>query len=393
MSKSKRVLMLLGNNTYPQDSRVRHEAKSLTNAGYKVKIICPKKKGQTWRAEEEQVQIYRYPPPPEAQGVAGYIVEYGYSLLVTFLLSLYVFVGKGFDVIHAHNPPDLFVLISGFYKLFGKKYIFDQHDISPELYCARFNGQINRTVYRALLFFEKLSYRLADQVIATNGSYKKIQMQRGKVPEKRITIVRNGPDLEEIKHISNCPVKSSGPYTILYLGDMGFHDGIEHLLQSLKHLINEIGRTDFKCILVGSGDARDSLKTLSVSLQISKYLTFTGWVPHKKVSKYLQTADLCVSPEPSNNYNSRSTVIKILEYMAGAKPVVAFDLPEHRITAGDAALYAVSNDELDFARNIAALMDDKELRTRLGRIGRERIETRLAWKYQQEYLFKVYMNL
>jgi len=393
MSRAKRILMLLGNNTYPQDSRVRHEARSLTDAGFKVRIICPKKKGQAWRTQEEQVHIFRYPAPPDAKGFAGYIWEYGYSLLATLFLSLYVFAGKGFDIIHAHNPPDLFALIGGLYKLLGKKFVFDQHDISPELYCARFDRNIKKTVYKVLIFFEKLSYRLADQVIATNGSYKIIQMQRGKVPENRITIVRNGPDLEEMKITSNPLIKNNGYTTILYVGDMGFHDGIEHLLQAVQHLKNDMGRTDFECILVGAGDAWDSLKTLAESLQITKHLTFTGWVPHDEVSQYLQAADICVSPEPANSYNSRSTVIKIMEYMAWAKPVVAFDLPEHRITAGDASLYATPNDELDFARHIAALMDSRELCEQLGTIGRERIKTRLAWKYQQKYLLKVYMNL
>ncbi len=393
MSKSKRILMLLGNNTYPQDCRVRHEAKSLTDAGYQVHVICPKKNGQALREQVAQVKVYRYPAPPEANGFTDYIVEYGYSLIAAFLLSLVVFIREGFDVIHAHNPPDLFVLIAGFYKLLGKKFIFDQHDLSPELYFARFKGGGNRLTYKALLFFEWLSYRVADHVIATNGSYKNIQMQRGKLSEERITIVRNGPDLQEMTFIADHLVTCNSCTTILYVGDMGFHDGVEHLLHSVQHLKNDIGRTDFKCILVGSGDAWKNLKALSKSLQITEYLAFTGWIHHDEVSKYLQAADICVAPEPANNYNSRSTVIKIMEYMASEKPTVAFDLPEHRITAGDAAIYANPNDELDFARQIAVLMDNQALRERLGHIGRERIETKLAWKYQQEYLLKAYMNL
>ncbi|MFC2169337.1 glycosyltransferase family 4 protein [Acidobacteriota bacterium] len=393
MSKSKRILMFLENNTYPQDSRVRHEAKSLTDAGYQVTIICPKKHGQAWRAQVKQVNVYRYSAPLDAQGFVGYLVEYGYSLMAAFLLSLLVFVREGFDIIHTHNPPDLFVLIAGFYKLLGKKFIFDQHDLSPELYFARFKVGGNRLTYQALLFFEWLSYRVADHVIATNGSYKNIQMQRGKIPEERITIVRNGPDLQEMSFTADHQVAHKGSTAILYVGDMGFHDGIEYLLQSIQHLKNEFGRTDFKCTLVGTGDAEESLKALSESLQITEFLSFTGWINHNEVSKYLQAADICVAPEPANNYNSRSTAIKIMEYMAGEKPIVAYDLPEHRVTAGDAAIYAKPNDELDFARHIASLMDNRDLRERLGHIGKERIESKLAWKHQQKYLLNAYMNL
>jgi glycosyltransferase involved in cell wall biosynthesis len=385
--------MFLENNTYPQDNRVRHEAKSLIEAGYQVTVICPKKKGQALREQVAQVNVYRYPAPPKAKGFAGYFVEYGYSLIATFLLSLVVFFREGYDVIHAHNPPDLFGLIGGFYKLLRKKFLFDQHDLSPELYFARFKGRGNRLTYKALLFFEWMSFRMADHVIATNESYKNIQMQRGKLPEERITIVRNGPDLNEMSFAAEYQAVCNDSITILYVGDMGFHDGVEYLLQSIQHLKNEICRTDFKCMLIGTGDAWVSLKALSESLQITEFLSFTGWINHDEIPKYLQAADICVAPEPANNYNSRSTAIKIMEYMAAEKPIVAFDLPEHRVTAGDAAIYAKPNDELDFARHISVLMDDQELRERLGRAGKERIESKLAWKHQQKYLIKAYMKL
>ncbi len=393
MSKPKRILMLLENSTFPQDTRVRHETNSLTEAGYNVTVICPKKNGQAWRAQVGHVNVYRYPAPPEADGFIGYIAEYGYSIIAAFILSLVVLIDKGFDIIHAHNPPDLYVLIAGFYKLFGKKFVFDQHDLSPEMYFARFHGKGNIIVYKALLFFERLSYRLADHVIATNGSYKAIQMQRGKIQEESITIVRNGPDLEEMSFMAAHKASSKAKTSILYVGDMGFHDGVDYLLRSIHCLIHDLGKNIFHCTLVGDGDAYKSLIAHAEELQINAYLTFTGWVDHSDVVSFLNGADICVAPEPSNSYNDRSTMIKIMEYMAGEKPIVAFDLPEHRVTADNAAIYAKPNDELDFANHIVLLMDNPEQCKKIGKAGRKRIENKLAWKFQQEYLLKAYRNL
>lgn len=390
---AKRILMLLENCSYPQDIRVRHEAETLKEAGYQVTVICPKKGAQKWRTVITGVNVFRYPAPPAADGFLGYIIEYGYSLCAAFFLSLIVFLRTGFDIIHAHNPPDLFALIAAFYKLLGKKFIYDQHDLSPEMYFARFPDGGNQIVYRALLFFEWLSYRLADHVIATNESYKTIQMQRGKVSEKRITIVRNGPDLDKLPRTNGVKNNKKSKSTICYVGDMGFHDGVDYLLRSIRHLIHDLERTDFQCVLVGKGDAYDSLRALAKTLSITERVTFTGWVEHHEVAQYLKCAEICVAPEPSNNYNDRSTMIKMMEYMTFARPIVAFDLPEHRVTAGDAAVYAKPNDELDFTRKIAALMDEPEQGYKMGLIGRGRIESKLCWPHQANHLLKVYTKL
>jgi glycosyltransferase involved in cell wall biosynthesis len=285
-------------------------------------------------------------------------------------------------------------LIAAFYKLLGKRFVYDHHDLAPEAYYFRFGGNGNRLVYHALVFFERLSCRLADHVIATNQSYRAIEMERGRVPEQRSTVVRNGPDLNLLQAVEPNPdLRRAGKTTIGYVGRMGFQDGVDYLLRALHHLVYDLGRTDFFCFVAGTGVAVPSLKALTGRLSLSDYVLFTGWVEHKDVARYLSAADIGVAPEPSNAYNDRSTMIKMTEYMALGKPIVAFDLPEHRVTAQDAALYACPNDELDFARQIVALMDDPERRKKMGQRGRERIETKLAWPHQAKHLLEVYKAL
>jgi glycosyltransferase involved in cell wall biosynthesis len=389
-----RVLMLLENNPYPRDGRVRQEATSLAAAGLKVTVISPKGSGQTWHEVCDGVRVYRYPAPPEADGFLSYMWEYGYSMAAAFLLSLFVFLRHGFDVVHTHNPPDTFVLIAAFFKLFGKRYVYDHHDLAPEMYYARFGGNGNPLVQRVLVWFEKLSCRLADRVIATNQSYRAVEMRRGKVPAERITIVRNGPDLDRLRLVdTDLDLCHNEKTTLCYVGDMGFHDGLDHLVRSLQRLAYDLRRTDFFCVLVGGGDAWSSVRSLSEQLGLTDYCLFTGQVAHHEVSRYLSAAEICVAPEPSNAYNDRSTMIKMMEYMALSKPIVAFDLPEHRFTAQEAAVYARPNDELDFARKIAGLMDAPQQRRRMAQIGRARIESELAWSYQSRYLLQVYETL
>ncbi len=385
--------MLLENCTYPQDIRVRNESTTLTKSGYRVIVVCPMKKGQKWQETINEVQVYRYPAPPSADGFLGYIVEYGYSLIAAFLFSLLVLLRHGFDIIHAHNPPDLFVLVAACYKILGKKFVFDQHDLSPEMYYARFGGQGSTLVYKSLLMFERLSCRIADHVITTNQSYKKLDIQRNKLPESSVTVVRNGPILEELPTLNVASKEKNGKAALCYVGDMGFHDGVDYLLRSLHCVLNKYKRDDFFCTLVGDGDAFESLQTLAEELQITDHLTFTGWIEHSEVPQYLNKADICVAPEPSNSYNDRSTMIKLLEYMAFSKPIIAFDLPEHRVSAGDAAVYAEPNNESEFAAQIVRLMDEPEKQKQLGKIGRERIEANLAWCHQEDYLINVYKQL
>jgi glycosyltransferase involved in cell wall biosynthesis len=337
------------------------------------------------------VHLYRYAQPQAANGFLGYLWEYGYAMAATFVLSLLVFFREGFDVVHAHNPPDTFVFIAAFYKLFGKRFVFDHHDLSPEMYQARFPRGGSWLVYNVLVLLEKLTCRLADRVIATNESYKKIEMARDHVPETRITIVRNGIELHALHLVEpDRTLQRKGKTIIGYVGVMGFQDGVDCLMRALGHLVRDLGRSDFCCILVGDGDAFLYLKSLVEQLGISEQVSFTGLVDQSEITRYLGRADLCVAPEPSAPYNDLSTAVKLMEYMALAKPIVAFDLREHRFTAQGAAAYVKSNDELEFARTIAELMDDPTRRKAMGLLGRERMKTELAWEYSIPKLLEVY---
>jgi glycosyltransferase involved in cell wall biosynthesis len=393
-SAGSHVLMLLENDHYPQDSRVRNEASTLVSAGYQVSVICPKSSGQRWRESVNGVRVYRYPAPPAGSGFLTYLWEYGYCLVMSFVLSIVVALRRKIDIIHTHNPPDIFVLIAMFYKVLGARVVFDHHDLAPEMYYARFGNKGHRLVYRALVFFERLSCRVADHVIATNQSYKAVQMERHGVPEERITIVRNGPDLDRLQRVDPDPDLSQNAVTIIgYVGTMGFQDGIDYFLRAVRHLVYDLRRTDVFCVLVGKGDAWQSLRAYATELEIDKYVWFTGRISDEDLLRYLSAADICVDPDPSNPFNDRSTMIKMMEYMALGKPIVAFDLPEHRVTAQDAAVYARPNDELDFATKIAWLMDHPEERRERGSKGRKRVETTLAWPHQVNDLLEVYRSL
>lgn len=390
-STRNRVLMLLENHTYPQDGRVRREAVSLQRAGYRVTVIAPAGDGQPRSEVVDGVRVYRYPAPRERDGFVGYAIEYGYSMLMSALLTFFVFVRHGFDAIHAHNPPDTFVFIAAPYKLLGKRFVFDHHDLSPEMYDARFGDDANPKVHRVLRRLERWTFRLADHVISTNESYRDIAMGRGNVPPHRVTIVRNGPELDRVRLMEPDPqLRSRAKHIFGYVGVMGPQDGVDYLIRALHHLVADLDRGDFLCFIVGGGSAVPELQALVTELGLEDHVWFTGRTSDEDLMRYLSTADICVDPDPFNPFADRSTMIKMTEYMAMARPIVAFDLTEHRRTAAEAALYATPNDELDFARCLAELMDDPERRAAMGDVGRRRVEERLAWPHQEQRLLAAY---
>jgi glycosyltransferase involved in cell wall biosynthesis len=393
-AKRKRVLMLLQNAPYPFDSRVRREATTLTSNGIEVTLICPGIKKQRLYEIHDGVRIYRFQRPPEASGLLGYLFEYGYSIIVIFSISLFVLLRHGFDAVHAHCPPDAFVFIAAFYKILGKRFTYDHHDLSPELYNTKSGGKGNRLIYQILVLLERLSCRLADRVIATNESYKNVEMQRGGIPEERITIVRNGPDMKRMQRVESDPELRAKAKTLLgYVGVLGEQDGLDYLLRAVNHLVYEMDVKDLFCVIIGKGAMLPYLKKLALELRVDDYVWFTEYVPDEDMIRFLSTVDICVDPDPSNPFNDRCTMIKILEYMALGKPIVAFDLPEHRISAQEAAYYAKPNDETDFARQIMALTDDPKQREKMGQIGKSRIAEGLSWAHQSASLIEAYEKL
>ncbi|HEX5393787.1 MAG TPA: glycosyltransferase family 4 protein [Rhodocyclaceae bacterium] len=384
------MLILVENLPSPFDRRVWQEATTLRDAGYVVSIICPTGKGYESRHEViDDIEIHRYKLPVEASGARGYVVEYTVAMTHTFGLCWRVFFGKGFDVIHACNPPDLFFLIGGFFKLLGKKFVFDHHDLSPELYEAKFERR--DFFYRLLLKLERWTFRTADISIATNESYRRTAIERGGMAPDKVFVVRSGPSLERLKILPPDPrLKKGRRYLVGYVGVMGRQEGIDYLLRAAYRLIRVRGRRDIQFGLVGGGTSLEDMIAMAQVLGIEEYITFTGRVSDAEMLAMLNTADVCVNPDVANEMNDKSTMNKIMEYMALGKPIVQFDLTEGRYSAQGASLYAKPNDPEDLATKIEMLLDSAEVRTAMGELGRKRVMQELEWKYEAPKLLAAY---
>jgi glycosyltransferase involved in cell wall biosynthesis len=390
-SPKRRVLIIVQNLPVPFDRRVWQESRELARHGYTVSVICPKGRGCEASYEEiEGVHVHRHRPPMEARGWKAYALEYSWSLLCQMLLAWRIFFIRGFDVIQACNPPDnIFLIALPFKLLFGTRFIFDHHDLCPELYEAKFGRR--GLGHRLLLLFERLTFLTADVSIATNGSYRQIAITRGGMPPERVFTVRSGPNLDRLRILPPAErLKQGRQFLIGYVGVMGRQEGLDLLLAAMRHIVYDLGREDIHCTLVGSGPELAALRQLAVDHRLADYVTFTGRVSDDELLAVLNTADVCVNPDTVNAMNDKSTMNKIMEYMALGKPIVQFELTEGRVSAGDASLYARANDPIDFAAKILELLADPERRAEMGRIGRARIENELAWHYGVPSLLAAY---
>ncbi|MET9063516.1 glycosyltransferase family 4 protein [Streptosporangium sandarakinum] len=385
----RKALILVENLSVPFDRRVWQESTALRDAGWEVHVICPRgaKRDTEPYAEVEGVRIHRYPLRAATGGPLGYLREYGTALWHTFRLARRV---GPVDVVHACNPPDLLFLVALAMRRRGARFVFDQHDLVPELYLSRF-GRGEDLLYRAVRLLERLTYRAADVVIATNESYRDVAVGRGGKRPERVFVVRSAPVVERFHQV---PVEEGlrrgRPHLLCYLGVMGPQDGVDYALRSLARLRDELGRTDWHAVFVGSGDTFDDMVALSRELGLADQVEFTGRIPDDDLLRYLSAADVCLAPDPLNPLNDVSTMNKIMEYMAMARPVVSFDLREARVSAGEAALYAPANDESAFAKLVARLLDDPGERRRMGEIGRARVSGPLSWEHSRTALLAAY---
>ncbi|MFL6713840.1 MAG: glycosyltransferase family 4 protein [Sulfurifustis sp.] len=389
----RRILVIVENLPVPFDRRVWQEATALRDAGYEVSVICPLGKGYAKRVEViEGVHIYRHPLPVEASGALGYVAEYGIAFFWQSVLAWRIFLTRGFDAIHACNPPDTIFLVGLMFKLFGRRFIFDHHDINPELYVAKFGRR--DIFYKLLMLLERLTFHVASVSIATNESYRRIAIERGRMPPERVFVVRSGPDLRRLqRRPPDERLKNGRRYLVGYVGVMGRQEGIDLLLRAIYHVVRVRRRTDVQFGLVGGGTELEAMRAYARGLAIDAYVTFTGRVPDEDMLQMLNTADVCVNPDVANEMNDKSTMNKIMEYMALGKPIVQFDLTEGRFSAQGASLYAARNDEVDLAEKILELLDDPERRARMGAYGRRRVETALAWEYEIPKLLQAYDRL
>ncbi|WP_225100597.1 glycosyltransferase family 4 protein [Streptomyces sp. CoH27] len=386
---NRRALILVENLSVPFDRRVWQECTTLRDAGWTVHVICPQgtKRDTEPEAEINGVRIHRYPLRAATGGPAGYVREYGSALWHTARLARKV---GPVDVVHACNPPDLLFLPALWLKRRGARFVFDQHDLVPELYLSRFDRGED-LLYRAVCAMEKRTYRAADVVLATNESYRDVALRRGGRRPEDVFVVRSAPQTDRFQPVPPEPeLKRGKPHLLCYLGVMGPQDGVDYALRALAKLRDEHGRTDWHAVFVGSGDAFDAMVEMSRRLRLGEQVQFTGRIPDADLVRYLSTADVCLSPDPRNPLNDVSTMNKVLEYMAMGRPIVSFDLKEARVSAGDAAVYAPANDEARFAELIALLLDDPEKRARMGKIGQERISGPLSWQNSQASLLAAY---
>ncbi len=387
-----RVLIIVQNLPVPFDRRVWLEATSLTRAGYAVSVICPKAKGYTAGFETlEGVDIYRYGLPIDAQGAAGFVVEFAWCFLCSFVQSVRVaLAGRGFDVIHACNPPETYWLLAWFWRLFGKRFLFDHHDLSPEMYAAKF-GRDFGLMYRGLLFLERLTFKSADVVITTNESHKRIAQARGGLAAKDVFVVRSGPDLARFRAFDPDPAWKRGKsFLLVYLGEMCKQDGVDHLVRAVRILRRDRKRTDLHAVFVGGGPEQPAIRAYADEQGVGDLCTFTGRVSDDELCRILSSADVAVDPDPKTPWSDQSTMNKIMEYMFFGLPIVCYDLTEHKVSAGAAALYAAANSEAALAEGINALLDDPARRLRMSRYGAERVRDKLAWQHSVPPLLAAY---
>ena len=388
----RRILIVVENLPVPFDRRVWQEATALSAAGATVSVICPKG-GRAEAGYEllDGIAIYRH-PLPQAGGALGYFMEYTLALAWQFALAWRVFLTRGFDALHACNPPDTIFLIGRLFKLFGRRFVFDHHDLSPELYEAKFGRR--DLLWRLLSWLERATYRTADIAIATNDSYRAIAMTRGGMAAERVFVVRSGPNLARLKPVPPVPSWKRGRrFLIGYVGVIGRQEGVEYLLRAMRHIVHTAGRQDVQVALAGDGPDLPRLRALAREWGLADYVTFAGRIPDAALLGLLSTAEVCVNPDEHNPMNDLSTMNKVLEYMALSKPIVQFDLKEGRRSAGEASLYARANDALDLAGKLLELLANPEMRAHMGRIGRARIETELAWSHQVPKLIEAYRYL
>ncbi|MEM6847382.1 MAG: glycosyltransferase family 4 protein [Pseudomonadota bacterium] len=386
----RRVLILVENLAVPFDRRVWHECLTLKGAGAEVSVICPIGQGYDARYENiNGVHIYRHTLPADGEGALGYLREYSVALWQEMRISLRIKRQHGFDTIQACNPPDLLFLVALPFKLFGRtRFVFDHHDVNPELYEAKFERR--GFFHRLLLLFERLTFKTADVVMSTNESYAEIAGDRGKVDPRDNFIVRSGPNLARLKVVPPEPAWRNGrDHMIGYIGVMGDQEGLDLFLETARVMVYERGR-NVQFVLMGDGPALEGLRALAAELGVADYITFTGWANDEIVFPVLSTADVCVGPDRVNAMNDKSTMNKVLEYMAFSRPIVQFNVTEGRRSAGDASLYAKVNDPVDFADRIIELLDDPDRRAEMGQLGHERIFGELSWDHQVDSLIAAY---
>ncbi|MBI1220667.1 MAG: glycosyltransferase [Rhodobacteraceae bacterium] len=389
----RRVLIAVENLPVPLDRRVWLEATTLVANGYEVSVICPM--GRGWdKAYEviEGVHIFRFPEPPEAHsGAIAYAREYSHALWHMFRLAALIWQERGFDIIQGCNPPDLIFLVALLYRPFGVRYLFDHHDVSPELFEAKFGRR--GFLYNVMRLWERASFATASVSMATNESFQRVAINRGKMAPEDVFVVRSAPRVEKFELRPADPLVRKGAKTVLgYVGVIGQQEGMDLLVAAVDELVREMNQ-DIHVVITGFGPHLPEVERDVAARGLQDYFTFTGALYGEDLLRVLNSCDIGVSPDPKNAMNDISTMNKVMEYMTLKKPVVQFDLTEGRASAGEASLYAKENDPKDFAKQIAWLIEHPEQAREMGKIGRKRVLSALSWAHSVPGLLAAYERI
>ncbi len=377
--------MLLENNPYPQDTRVRNEAESLTAAGFMVTVLAPKVPGQCSSEQINGVRVRRFRIIWAQTSVLSYAMEYLVAHTQLFSRAL-LGLARGTHVLHFHGPPDTLFLAGVCARLTRRKVVFDLHDSAPELFHAKFGA--SGTLARALRSAQRGAIRSANHVIVTNQSQLELVRRRGSCSPSSVSVVRNGPRLEDFcEHPPTRSGRLEAP-RLVFLGALDSQDGV---LQ-LPELLCERPLAGAKLTIIGDGPLREQIAERCRVTGVAPRVRFTGHVPHEQVVRMLADADIAIDPAPGTELNHGSTMIKVLEYMAAGRPLVAYDLRETRRSAAGAALYAPCGQLSSFARLVAELACDGRRRAEMGSLARERAMA-LRWEHSARVLEGVYRGL
>jgi glycosyltransferase involved in cell wall biosynthesis len=391
--KRLKIVMVLANHSYPADPRVRNEAETLSSAGHELTVLAPRAKKQAFSEAIKGVRVLRYPAPLNASGTIGYALEFAYVTIAAILGVLFVWARHGLDVVHVHNPPDTLFMAGLIPKLFGKKLVYDHHDLAPELYLSKFERE-GGFLHSMLLLLEKFSAKAANRLITVNQSYQCSDSERNGVKPERITVVRNAPPTSHLAPVvPDSELRKRAGILAGYLGSIAHQDGVDHMIKALHHVESDFAFHDWYAVIVGASDDFRPLIDLAEDLGIREKLWFTGYQPESEWRRLLATVDICFVPDPANALNDKSTMIKMMDYMALGKPVVAYALTENKVSGGDAALYAEPSEPIDLAKQFMRLVENEALRADMGQRGKDRIRETLAWEYSAKNLLKLYHTL
>lgn len=390
------VAIVVENLPVPLDRRVWCEALALRDAGWKVSVIAHRAVGEPMHETLDGIEVCRYPAPPDASGPISYALEFAWCLAATAFWCAVLLARRELDVLHACNPPDTFFALGRLLRVFGVRFVYDQHDLCPELFGVKYAGRPRGArLLRVLSWMERASYHTADVVIAPNESYAEVARRRGSVPADRVFVVRSAPPRDRfVRTKPSLRWKNGHRQLVGYIGVMGSQDGVDGLLRAAHELVHVRGRRDVGFVLIGAGDELPALRALARTLDLERHVEFTGRISDlTEISEALGSADVCVCPDPKNAFNDVSSMNKIVEYMALGQPIVGFALTESARTAGDGGLWIEEPSSRALAGGIAQLLDDPARCMKMGKANRERFLASLTWEAQAPQLVAAYRTL